>query len=144
MPVRHHRCLIIADSFYEWQVDGRHKIPLRITSTENNKMLCFAGVWDIWQSPKGQALSTFSIITTAPNREMSAIHNRMPAMLNSIEEQKEWLLTNNLNTALDLLKPAPDDTLKYYSISESINNVKNNSADLHLPVAYIKPPTLFD
>jgi putative SOS response-associated peptidase YedK len=36
------------------------------------------GIWEGWRSPDGEVLRTFAIITTAANREMSALHDRTP------------------------------------------------------------------
>ena len=43
--------------------------------------LAFGGVWEGCRSPEGEVLRTFAIIITAANREMSALHDRMPLVL---------------------------------------------------------------
>src|SRR5699024_12601802 len=42
------RCLIIADSFYEWQKTGQETQPKRI-QLANHRLFAFAGLWDRWQ-----------------------------------------------------------------------------------------------
>ena len=45
---RTRRCLVPADSFYEWKtLPGRQKAPYRIHSTDG-QLLFMAGIWDIW------------------------------------------------------------------------------------------------
>lgn len=140
VPIRKRRCLVPADSFYEWRRDGSHKIPYRIFQKDGN-LLLFAGVWDIYFEGD-YALKTFSIITTPPNFEMSAIHTRMPVILHTEEEQNVWLETDDLIEALALLRTPPDGLLEMYRVPELVNSVANDSPELHTKVP--EPPTLFD
>ena len=140
IPIRKKRCLIPADSFYEWKREGTRKIPYRIF-TQSGELLFFAGVWDIWY--KGDyGLKTFSIITTMPNFEMSGVHSRMPVLLTDKEAQKKWLEMDDLDEVLAMLKTPPDGFLSMHRVSELVNSVGNNSPQLHHEVP--EPPTLFD
>lgn len=129
IPIRQRRCLVIADSFYEWRTEGKSKIPYRILRP-NDELLVMAGIWDIWQQGD-QQLRTFSIITTGANTEMSALHNRMPVLLQQTEQQNRWLADTPLEQTLDLLQTAPDDTLHYYRVGQGVNAVRNNGPQLH-------------
>lgn len=141
MPIRKRRCLIPADSFYEWKKMGGEKQPFRI-SFEKGKIMVFAGVWDNWVSPvTGEELNTFSIITTEPNKEMREVHARMPVILTTLEEQHAWLADTPLNEALDLLQTIADGSLRIQPISTKVNSVEANTADIHTPIKL--PPTLF-
>jgi len=139
IPIRKRRCLVPADSFYEWRKEGPRKIPYRIF-LKNGKLLFFAGVWDTWY--KGDyGVKTFSIITTLPNAEMQALHNRMPVILQTLEEQKKWLEADDMDEVLGLLQTPPDGILSMYRVSEKLNSVLNDTPDLHCEVP--QPPTLF-
>jgi putative SOS response-associated peptidase YedK len=59
------RCLIPADSFYEWETRDRRKIPWRFERPDHEPF-CMAGLWDRWNSPEGP-LETFTILTCPPN-----------------------------------------------------------------------------
>src|SRR5918992_3892569 len=66
------RCLIPADSFFEWQGAGKNKKPLRIM-LKSEQPFAFAGIWESWNPKDDQAaepLLSCSIITTVPNRLM--------------------------------------------------------------------------
>lgn len=140
MSMRERRCLVLADSFYEWRREGDNKIPYRI-KFEGDRLLAFAGIWDLWQK-EGNTVRTFSIITTPPNKEMSLLHSRMPVVFDTLEKQQDWLSkTTTLGTAIDLLQTLSDDQLQTYRISEHLNSPKNNYAELQLEVP--EPPTLF-
>jgi len=133
------RCLVLADSFYEWRTEpGGRKIPYRIFP-KNGDLLFMAGVWDEWKKG-GEIKRTFSIITTTPNQEMSALHNRMPVILPDEKAQQLWL-SSSFEEALALLHPVPDDSLSMYRVSEKLNKPGYDESDLH--AALPEQPTLF-
>jgi putative SOS response-associated peptidase YedK len=119
------RCVVLADSFYEWRTERGRKFPYRI-QLPNDELLLMAGIWDEWNRVK-----TFSIITTEPNAEMSKIHNRMPVILRGYVDCEKWLGKTDLVDILDMCKKPEEDFLHIYRVSEKINSVKNNSADMH-------------
>ena len=82
------RCLIPADAFYEWQrTDGKQPYCIR---RRDGEPLAFAGVWDHWRGADGKVIDSFAIITTAANRLMTPIHDRIPVILDSSEFER-WL-----------------------------------------------------
>ena len=103
-PFRQRRCLVPADSFFEWQSQGRRKIPWRFVRPDHDSF-CMAGLWDRWNSPEGP-LETFTILTTSPNQLVGSVHNRMPVLL-SPEQAEQWLRSADLS----LLVPAPENFL---------------------------------
>ncbi|NUN99404.1 MAG: SOS response-associated peptidase [Saprospiraceae bacterium] len=141
LPIRNQRCVVLADSFYEWQREGKQKRPFRILRADG-RLLALAGVWDTWRKPEGGVLRTFSVITTTPNREMAAVHDRMPVLLNTPREIAQWLGEIPLEEAIDLLRPADDGLLRLYRVSEKVNAAYNDGPELHQP-APPPPPDLF-
>lgn len=139
IPIRKRRCIVPADSFYEWQRAGTRKIPYRIF-LKNGGLMMFAGVWDIWYHGD-YGLKTFSIITTPPNDEVSGIHNRMPVVLPDLEHQQAWLESDDLTDILGMLQTPADGLFEMYRVSEQVNSPANNSPELHFEVP--EPPTLF-
>jgi len=140
MPIRQKRCLVLADSFYEWKPYGKKKVPYRIMM-RNEAPMVMAGIWDIWQQGN-QILKSFSILTTPPNEEMKLIHNRMPVIFSKSELWERWLDDISLEEALQMMQPVEDNSLKIYRVSEKLNSVNFSSEDLHHEV--LEPPTLFD
>jgi len=141
LPIRNRRCVVLADSFYEWQRAGKQKLPYRILAADG-RLLALAGVWDTWKQPDGALHRSFSVITTTPNLEMTSVHDRMPVLLNSPSDIRKWLTEIPLEEALDMLNPADDGLLDLYRISEKVNAAYNDGPELHakLPPA---PPDLF-
>jgi putative SOS response-associated peptidase YedK len=78
------RCLIPADGYYEWVKLADRKQPMLI-ERPNRELFCFAGLWE-----QNRSLTTCTIITTAATEAMSAIHDRMPVVINP-EDYSCWL-----------------------------------------------------
>jgi len=126
------RCLILADSFYEWETISKEKYPYRILP-KRDTILVMAGIWDecIIENRK---IRTFSIITTKPNHFMKTIHHRMPLILDTKKRRNNWLSSkSDLNTILADIE-LENDYLEKYPISNIVNAVKNNGIQLHREV----------
>lgn len=49
-PFKKKRCLIIADSFYEWKRhEDKSKTPMRVKLKSSN-LFAMAGLWEAWES----------------------------------------------------------------------------------------------
>jgi len=127
------RCLVPADAFYEWQKrpDGT-KQPYAI-ARQDGEVMAFAGLWEGWKAPDGEIWRTFVIVTTDANGEMSALHDRMPVIL----ERADWpvWLGEIEGDPATLLHPAPDHTLRKWPVSRAVNTPRNNGPELLEPVA---------
>lgn len=141
LPVRNRRCVVLADSFYEWQRAGKQKLPYRILPS-NGRLLAMAGIWDTWKKPDGALHRSFAVITTTPNQEMTSVHDRMPVLLNGPQEIRRWLDDIPLEEALDMLRPPEDGLLDLYRVSEKVNAAYNDGPELHEPLP-APPPGLF-
>jgi len=133
------RCLVLADSFYEWQQTGGAKgpkTPHRIL-LQNEQPYAFAGLWDEWvERSTGEVLPTFTIITTEPNALMARLHNRMPVILPDRAAEQAWL--NDGTSAADrqdLLQPYPADLMREYVVSTLVNSPAHNDPSVLLPAA---------
>lgn len=139
IPIRRQRCLVPADSFYEWRKEGKKKIPYRIMPNDE-ELLTFAGIWDQWKSHKG-VINTFSIITCQANLDVSDIHDRMPLIFYNRSDQKKWLKDIKLSEIEQLMVVPLSGMLKKYRISEAMNSPSFNQATIHDQVK--EPPRLF-
>ena len=61
-----HRCLVVADGFYEWLKQDKVKIPY-YTCLKSKNHMGFAGLYNNWKSPEGEQICTSTIITTEAN-----------------------------------------------------------------------------
>jgi putative SOS response-associated peptidase YedK len=78
--MRHRRCLVPADGFYEWIGKTGAKRPHLIRARAGNP-LAFAGLHEHWQGADGSEMESMAILTVAANQSVSAVHDRMPAIL---------------------------------------------------------------
>ena len=128
------RCLIPADGFYEWQRVGKIKQPYCF-EVGNAEMFAFAGIWDRWKDPSGNWVRTCSILTTTPNAVTSAVHDRMPVILDP-DSYDLWLDPGmqDASTVSDMLKPCDAQLMRCYPISTRINHVANDDEACSTPV----------
>jgi putative SOS response-associated peptidase YedK len=120
---KHRRCLVPADSFFEWKKD-REKTPFRILM-KDHQPFAMAGIWDEWISPDGEIIRTFSILTTGPNDLMARIHDRMPVILLP-EDEARWLTEPVAEKLATLLKPYPAERMEAYPVSKHVNSPRND------------------
>ena len=127
---RKKRCLIIADSFYEWKKTPERKIPMRI-KLKNHAPFGMAGLWESWKSPEGISIYSCSVITTVPNELMTSIHDRMPVILKP-EDEKDWLNPSINDPAYlqQYLKSFDSEQMEAFEVSTDVNSTKNNSPNL--------------
>ncbi len=131
-PIRRRRCLVLADSFYEWKKEEGKKWPIRILMKDESIMV-MAGIWEVW-SKGASPVYSYSIITCSPNEEMIPIHNRMPVVFPYPDQWEAWISDIDLNKILDMLQTPDDGVLKSYAVSRQVNNVRNNGPELHEPI----------
>jgi putative SOS response-associated peptidase YedK len=89
-------------------------------------------LWETWGS-NGGTLRTATIVTTAANETVGAIHDRMPVILESREERR-WLAAERPDDLRSLLEPYPDDGLEAYPVSTAVNDPANDSPAVVEPV----------
>jgi putative SOS response-associated peptidase YedK len=133
---KYHRCLILADGFYEWksQPGTKTKVP-HFIRLKSGKPFAFAGLWDTWQSPDGGSVRSATIITTTPNSLMAPIHTRMPVILPS-DAYAQWLdpAARTAESLQHLLAPYSADEMTAHSVSTLVNSPANDRAECVVPV----------
>jgi putative SOS response-associated peptidase YedK len=141
--MRRRRCLVPADGFYEWKNDGGRKRPYCVRPRDGGP-IAFAGLWETWMGPNGEEMETAAIITTAANRELAGLHDRMPVIVPP-EAFDLWLDCRNddATTAAALFVPAREGLLEAYEVSPAVNRVANDGPQLIEPVsAQPSPPVV--
>jgi putative SOS response-associated peptidase YedK len=137
-PVRHHRCLVPADYFYEWDKildNGKSQKQPYLIKPKDQELFAFAGIYDTWHDAHGNELWSFSIITTAANKDMARLHDREPVILKP-EEEDLWLdpSVQDRDAIEALLHMYPDGKFEMYEVSRDVNVVKNNDKRLIVPI----------
>lgn len=137
------RCLVPADGYFEWQaVPGRPKKQPMFIHRRDGHLLAFAGLWERWRDrsqPDAPLLHSCTVITSAANDAMAAVHDRMPVILDP-DAWATWLDADaEIDELLTLLVPARDDVLDLRPVGPDVGNVKNNGAHLIDPVDATDP-----
>ena len=133
---KYHRCLILADGFYEWKSEPGTKIKVpHFIRLKSGKPFAIAGLWDNWQSPDGGAVKSATIITTAPNSLMAPIHNRMPVII-SPDAYTQWLdpAARTADSLQHLLVSYPADEMTAHPVSTLVNSPANDRKECVAPV----------
>ncbi len=127
---RARRCLIIATGFYEWtKTKQGTRLPWYI-HRRDKAPIAFAGVWQDW-GPEGERQGTCAIVTTAANKRLEVIHQRMPLIV----EPKDWplWLGEAGKGAARLMQPGHEDVLTFHRVSPLVNSNRASGPELIEP-----------
>jgi putative SOS response-associated peptidase YedK len=129
--LKHRRCLIPANGFFEWFGKAGNKQPYYF-HLPSGEPFAFAGLYEIWEDkaapPGAGPYKSCTIITTEASESVKDIHNRMPLILKPAVYDA-WLDPDNQEVARieELLKTGYVKELKRYPVSRMVNQVGNNS-----------------
>jgi putative SOS response-associated peptidase YedK len=135
------RCLLPADGYYEWQVDGTRKQPWFL-SRADGAPLAMAGLYEVWSPPEGERLWTCTVITTSAADELGHIHDRTPLLVPP-SDWSRWLDPEVEDPGEHLLVPAVDGALEAWPVGAAVGNVRNDGPELAAPLEPEQPATLF-
>jgi putative SOS response-associated peptidase YedK len=133
---KRHRCLVVADGFYEWKRVGKAKQP-HLIRRRDLRPFGFAGLWSSWRGAEpGPPVETFTILTTEPNALMRELHDRMPVILDR-RDYAAWLDPANRDTPglAALLAPAPEEGWEALPVSTVVNSPANDTPACIQPLA---------
>lgn len=130
--LKHRRCLILADGFYEWAVVGGRKAPIHFTLADR-ETFAFAGLWEHWKPEEGEELRTCTLLTVEANDFMRPYHHRMPAILTP-EDEAAWLEPAAPTEAVRALLRPYAGPMKAAPVSRAVNAPQNDGPSLLLPL----------
>lgn len=129
----HRRCIILGDSFYEWDHQSGNKQPYRFL-IKDQPLLPFAGIYTSTLLPDGSRSYSCSILTCEANSLVRKIHTRMPVIMDA-SSHSLWLSDSQDIFALkNLIKPYSSEQMESYPVSKEVNSIKNNSVYCILPL----------
>lgn len=128
--LRHRRCLVPADGYYEWTGRAGEKQPHLISLRAGGPM-ALAGLYENWLGADGSEFESMAILTTAANSAVSFIHDRMPVIL-APEAFDTWLdcSPGTAEPVLGLMRPAPEGLLTTVQVSRKLNNPRNEGPEV--------------
>jgi putative SOS response-associated peptidase YedK len=134
--VKHHRCLVPADGFYEWKaVPGQRRKQPYYLRLKGGGVFAFAGLYTPADA-QAAAPATCTIITTTPNGLVASIHNRMPVILERDDEVR-WAdaRVTDPATVLPCLRPLPASLMEGNPVSTLVSSPGNEGPRLVQPVS---------
>lgn len=136
--LKHRRCLVLADGFYEWAVVGGRKAPIHFT-LPGRETFAFAGLWERWRPPEGEALCTCTLLTVEANAFMRPYHHRMPVIL-APEDEDRWLDHGMGPEAVRALLRPYEGPMRAMPVSRAVNAPQNDGPSLLLPLEHEADP----
>ncbi len=124
---RDRRCLILATGFYEWTKDPDGKRLPWYIHRRDDVPIAFGGIWQSWGDGEARQ-PTCAIVTTAASRTMSAIHHRMPLILDP-NDWPLWLGEAGKGAAL-LMEPGREDLLEFHRVDPRVNSNRAEGPEL--------------
>lgn len=131
--LRHRRCLVPTDGYYEWTGRPGAKQPHLIRKIGGG-LLALAGLWEHWLGADGSEIETMAILTTGANADVAHIHDRMPLIL-AASDHDRWLdcRPGSAEHILDLIEPPRAGQLETMAVNPKLNNPRSEGAELIEP-----------
>lgn len=122
----HHRCLIPANGWFEWQATVFGKQPYYITQA-NEEPLYLAAIWAV----NAEQARCCAIVTEPARGELENIHSRMPVVL----DEPSWFAwldpqKHDRESIQSSIHHLPADRLTAWKVSTKVNRVANDDASL--------------
>ena len=131
---RRRRALVPAQGWFEWQTTPAGKQPHFIAPAKG-AALSFAALWER-RHDQGEALETFTLITTAAAPALAALHPRQPAVL-APEHFAAWLDPDTPRERLLALVRTPHTgPFEVRAVSPAVNNPRNDHPGVLVPWAH--------
>jgi putative SOS response-associated peptidase YedK len=130
--------LIPATHFYEPDKTVKPSI-LYLFHLKDWPLFAIAGLYDRWEDPKtGLVVVSYTILTVAANELVRSInHDRMPAILQTKEDEAQWVNPDIIEPEQiqPLLKPYPASEMELYEVPRMVWNYRLDNPTLIEPVA---------
>ena len=119
------RCIVLSNGYYEWKQISGKKVPFFI-QRKGGGLMFFAGLWTTW-SMSSKRIATYTILTTKAQKDISAIHDRMPVLFDKSKAEM-WINLDNQFSEMERELTENKEVLNYYQVSDFVNKPNNNSA----------------
>ncbi len=126
------RCLIPANGYFEWD---SAKNPYFFHSSDQ-PIISLAGLYDVWESPDGSPVFSYSIITTPSPKEFESIHPRSPLTI-SKSKIGDWLSGFINQSSLNQFQFSSSSQLTHHPVSNLINSSQSEGSQLIDPVNHL-------
>lgn len=106
----HRRGLIVVNTFNEGREITPTKTEQHVLTPLDGRPIAIAVLWERWSERQGSSLLSFAMVTVPPNRLISTITDRMPALIADADWAK-WLgeVPASIEELKALLRPSDRD-----------------------------------
>jgi putative SOS response-associated peptidase YedK len=120
--------------YFEWKPTDQGKQAYHITRPDH-AVFGFAGLWEHWESDS-EEINSCTIITTAANEKMRAIHSRIPVIVEP-NNYEQWLDTKQSKDAMLALltNDSAYDAMVSIPVSNYVNNSRHNDPECIKPIS---------
>jgi len=128
---KRHRCLVLTDGWYEWQLAKDGKQPWFIRRTDA-RPFAFAGLWASWMDRNdGTQLESCTIVTGNAAAAIHDIHPRMPIPL-ADAAWDAWLDPSEADSKklLALIQGGSPDAFEAWPVSRAVNTPTSQGPQL--------------
>lgn len=140
---RHHRCLVPAAGWYEWQAvetldpatgEVRKSKQPHFIYCPQDSTIAFAGLASRWTAPSGESVLSCAVLTRAAAPGIAMVHDRMPVVLRP-ERFEQWIDPSQTDAGAveELIAQARSD-FGHHAVSAMVNNARNDSPQLIVPL----------
>lgn len=127
------RCLVPTTGWREFSGPTGQRQPHHFHY--EHRLFAFAGIWDDWTSPEGEAVRSFAIITGPANDVVRPVHDRMPLRVEPAQYAR-WLDPAVSGAdALASLYEVEAPPLSQYESDPAGNDVRREGPSVIAPVA---------
>ncbi len=128
--LRHRRCLVPANGFYEWTGPPRARTPF-LFQPVTGSLMAFGAVAEHWLGADGSEMETMAILTVPANSTVAPFHDRMPLIVVS-EAFDRWLDCRSGETTSigDLLAAPKGPTLECLDVNPELNRADREGPEL--------------
>lgn len=128
---RERRGLVVASGFYEWTKDADGARLPWYFRRRDGAPIAFGAIWQRWGRDTAQ--DTCAILTTAANDAVSAVHHRMPLVLEP-DDWPLWLGEKGPGAA-QLMQPGAPGVLEWFRVDPAVNSNRASGPALIEPLA---------
>ncbi|MEO8039152.1 MAG: SOS response-associated peptidase [Betaproteobacteria bacterium] len=143
--IRATRCLMPARGWFEWNEheparseSGRKVNQPYFIHSPDAEVIAFAGLWALWQRAGAAPVLSCALLSKQAAPAISGIHHRMPVVL-APTQYAAWLDPSASAEAVQGLIAAAREDFEGYRVSTRVNNTRNDSPDLLVPLPTGEP-----
>jgi putative SOS response-associated peptidase YedK len=121
---KHRRCIVPASGFFEWTGEKTARIPHYFSAADGG-LLGIAGLWDRWNSPEGEVITSCTMVVRDADQWTAKYHDRMPSFLRP-DQFDAWM---SGEAGKDILRQTPPQ-LQEWIVSTHVNKTGQGGDDL--------------